>query len=240
MKPFIESCPHLSVDARGGRSVVTPKTAAEEKFWLGNIHKMFPSAPPPPSLPPPPPPPPICLRSPQFASKSAFIEPKRLLRRLKMFWTALRGVEATPSLGNVQTRVMAGTCPELITLGAIRTFVGFADIFAVALKANTTKKVTFVWPCTVAGHIPTLPWVRFRVWVRVEGLGVATREGWVGMWPATRLDPIRTFSVWRLSSWKRVFKSLQLYFSTVPTPCRMEPAPEADALPLRHECDCER
>ena len=36
--------------------------------------------------------------------------------------------------------------------------------------------------------IPTLPWVRFRVWVRV-GLELASREGWVGTWPATGLDP---------------------------------------------------
>ena len=39
-------------------------------------------------------------------------------------------------------------------------------------------------PCTVAGYVLTLPWVRFRV--RVElGFGLASREGWVGTWPAT-------------------------------------------------------
>ena len=36
----------------------------------------------------------------------------------------------------------------------------------------------------------TLPQVKLRVWVRVGmGLGSASRKGWVGMWPATRLDP---------------------------------------------------
>ena len=38
-------------------------------------------------------------------------------------------------------------------------------------------------PCSVAGHVPTLPWVRSRVWVRV-GLesGLASGKGWVGTW----------------------------------------------------------
>ena len=46
--------------------------------------------------------------------------------------------------------------------------------------------------CSVAGHVPTLPWVRSaRVWVRV-GLesGLASGKGWVGTWPVTRLGPI--------------------------------------------------
>ena len=34
---------------------------------------------------------------------------------------------------------------------------------------------------------------RFRIWVSVGlGLGLASRTGWVGTWPATRLDPTRT------------------------------------------------
>ena len=43
-----------------------------------------------------------------------------------------------------------------------------------------------IGPCSVVGHIPTLPWVRSRVWVRVT---VASGKGWVGTWPVTRLDP---------------------------------------------------
>ena len=42
----------------------------------------------------------------------------------------------------------------------------------------------------VVGHVPPLPLVRFRFWVRV-GLGLASRKGWVGTWPATRLDPTK-------------------------------------------------
>ena len=30
----------------------------------------------------------------------------------------------------------------------------------------------------ISGNVPTLPWVRFRVWVRAElGLGLSLREG---------------------------------------------------------------
>ena len=48
-----------------------------------------------------------------------------------------------------------------------------------------------IGPCSVAGHVPTLPWVRSRVWVRVRlGAGlVASGKGWVGTWPVTKLDP---------------------------------------------------
>ena len=42
----------------------------------------------------------------------------------------------------------------------------------------------------VVGHERPIPRVMFRVWERVElGSGLAARTGWVGMWPATRLDP---------------------------------------------------
>ena len=43
----------------------------------------------------------------------------------------------------------------------------------------------------VPGDIPTLPWVRSRVWVGVGaglGLGLALREGWVDTSPKTWLD----------------------------------------------------
>ena len=46
----------------------------------------------------------------------------------------------------------------------------------------------YVGPCASAGHVPTLPRVRSRVLVSV-GSGLASGRGWVGMWPATRLDP---------------------------------------------------
>ena len=36
--------------------------------------------------------------------------------------------------------------------------------------AKLWRESCLTWPCTVTGHVPTLPWVRFRVWVRV-GLG---------------------------------------------------------------------
>ena len=43
-------------------------------------------------------------------------------------------------------------------------------------------------PCSVASHVPTLPWLRSRVWVRVGlGSGLATGKGCVGTWPVTRL-----------------------------------------------------
>ena len=46
-------------------------------------------------------------------------------------------------------------------------------------------------PPALTSLMPTLPWVRFRCWVRVGlWLGLASREGWVGTWPATKLDPI--------------------------------------------------
>ena len=46
-------------------------------------------------------------------------------------------------------------------------------------------------PCSVAGHVPTLPWVRSGVWVRVRlGSGIASGKGRVGTWPVTRLDPV--------------------------------------------------
>ena len=49
-------------------------------------------------------------------------------------------------------------------------------------------------PGSVAGHVPTLPWVRSRFWVRVGlGSGLATGKGWVGTWPVTRLDPLLLF-----------------------------------------------
>ena len=36
-------------------------------------------------------------------------------------------------------------------------------------------------PCLVVGHVPTLPWLRSRVWVRVRlGLVLALGKGWVG------------------------------------------------------------
>ena len=43
-----------------------------------------------------------------------------------------------------------------------------------------------VGPCSVVGHVPILPWVRSRVWVRV---GLWSGKGWVGRWPVTKLDP---------------------------------------------------
>ena len=44
-------------------------------------------------------------------------------------------------------------------------------------------------PCS--DDVPTLPWVRSRVWVKVElGSELATGKGWVGTWPVTRLDPV--------------------------------------------------
>ena len=44
-------------------------------------------------------------------------------------------------------------------------------------------------PCSVASHVPTLPWVRSRVWLRVGlGSGQASGKGWVGTWPINRLD----------------------------------------------------
>ena len=49
----------------------------------------------------------------------------------------------------------------------------------------------FLGPCSVAGHVPTLPWVRSRVRVRVRlGSGLASGKGWIGTWPVTRLDPV--------------------------------------------------
>ena len=51
-------------------------------------------------------------------------------------------------------------------------------------------------PCLVAGHVPTLPWVRSRVWVRVGlGSGLASGRGWVGTWPVNRLDPKTTWTL---------------------------------------------
>ena len=42
----------------------------------------------------------------------------------------------------------------------------------------------------IAGHVPTLPWVRSEVSVRVRlGSGLASGKWWVGTWPVTRLDP---------------------------------------------------
>ena len=33
-------------------------------------------------------------------------------------------------------------------------------------------------PCMVAGHVPTLPWVKSRVWVKVRlGAGLASGRG---------------------------------------------------------------
>ena len=53
-----------------------------------------------------------------------------------------------------------------------------------------TVKVSNQGPCSVESHIPSLPWVRSRVWVRVGlGSGLASGKGWVGTWPLTRLDP---------------------------------------------------
>ena len=50
---------------------------------------------------------------------------------------------------------------------------------------SLTELSTKSWaPCSVAGHVPTLPWVRSRVWVRVKlGSGLASRKGRVGTWP---------------------------------------------------------
>ena len=46
-------------------------------------------------------------------------------------------------------------------------------------------------PRSVAGHVPTLPWIRSRVWARVGWeSGQASGEGWVGTWPVNRLDPL--------------------------------------------------
>ena len=46
--------------------------------------------------------------------------------------------------------------------------------------------------CSVAGHVPTLPWVRSSVWVRVRlGSWLASGKGWVGTWPVTRLARLR-------------------------------------------------
>ena len=63
-------------------------------------------------------------------------------------------------------------------------------------------------PCSIAGHVPTLPWVRSWVWVRVGlGSGLATGEGWVGMWRITRLDPRVLLIDWEDQSsfaWKRL------------------------------------
>ena len=49
-------------------------------------------------------------------------------------------------------------------------------------------------PCSVAGHVPTLPWVRSRVWVRVRlGSGQASGKGRVGTWPVKRFDPFEAY-----------------------------------------------
>ena len=60
-----------------------------------------------------------------------------------------------------------------------------------SLEAIPEKTQRKGGPCSVVGHVPTLPWVRSRVWVRVGlGSGLATRKGWVGTWPITRLDTL--------------------------------------------------
>ena len=47
-----------------------------------------------------------------------------------------------------------------------------------------------VGPCSVMGHVTTLPWVRSGVWVRVRlGSRLASGKGWVGTWLTNRLDP---------------------------------------------------
>ena len=58
-----------------------------------------------------------------------------------------------------------------------------------------------IGPCSVAGHVLTLPWVRSRVAVRVRlGSGLASGKGWVSMWPVTRFDPTTTeIYIYRLS-----------------------------------------
>ena len=52
------------------------------------------------------------------------------------------------------------------------------------------KTLEILRPCSLVGHVPTLPWVRRRAWVRVGlGSGLASGKGSVGTWPVTRLDP---------------------------------------------------
>ena len=70
---------------------------------------------------------------------------------------------------------------------------GGFTIFCNFLAGSTTVRSivdAILGPCSIAGHVPTLPLVRSRVWVRVRlGSGLATEKGWVGMWPVTRLVP---------------------------------------------------
>ena len=59
------------------------------------------------------------------------------------------------------------------------------------VKPGDLNRLPNVGPCSVAGHVPTLPWLTSRVWVRVGlGSGLAAGKGWVGTWPGTRLDPM--------------------------------------------------
>ena len=63
--------------------------------------------------------------------------------------------------------------------------------WSIRFSHNPSFTHAYLGPCSVAGHVPTIPWVRSRVWVRVRlGSGIASGNEWVETWPVTRLDPI--------------------------------------------------
>ena len=67
-------------------------------------------------------------------------------------------------------------------------------------------------PYSVVGHVPTLPWFRSSVWVRVGlGLGQASGKGWVGTWPVNRLDLKVTWWLLCLPSCPTWFVLLTIY-----------------------------
>ena len=69
-----------------------------------------------------------------------------------------------------------------------------------------------IWSLLDCGprNIPTLPWVRSRVWAKVGlGSGQASGEGWVGTWPVNRLR-LQIFSAAGINS------QLSSMHSTIP------------------------
>ena len=65
-----------------------------------------------------------------------------------------------------------------------QTAATLAPAMAASLWSMTSARVSLPRPCAVAGHVPALPWFRFKFWVRVGlGLGLASRKGWEGGGP---------------------------------------------------------
>ena len=91
------------------------------------------------------------------------------------------------------SQVRARSNEPISTRSLGRSALSFTTLISVSAFRGSQANMpsTKCGYCSVAGHVPTLPWVRSRVWVRVGlGSGLATGKGWVGTWPVlTRFDP---------------------------------------------------